>query len=98
MRLALDILLRAARSQERVAILVQVADLAGDVLVKIFAEYEARGKAVADAGLGVRARAEDGAIVIPAVADRAAQLRTLARSTRRPPAPTQPAISRSHPK
>ena len=58
-RLALDIFLRAARSQERVAILVQVTDLAGEVLVKIFADYEARGEAVADTGLGGRARSED---------------------------------------
>ena len=47
--LTLHVALDARRRKERVAILVQVADFAREMLVEVLAHYPARGKAIADA-------------------------------------------------
>ena len=72
--LALDIFGHGAGGKERVAVLILVADLAGEVLVKIFAHDRTGCEAIADAGGGIAAGGEDGAVAIDAITDIAADL------------------------
>ena len=72
MGLALHVGLHAAGGEERVAILVKVADLAGEVVIKVLTEHYAGGKPVADSGLGLAARRVDASVAVNPVADCAA--------------------------
>jgi hypothetical protein len=60
-----------------VAIVVKVADLAGEVVKKVLTEHYAGGKPVADAGLGLAARRIDASVAVNPVADCAADFGVL---------------------
>ena len=82
MRLRLHVAFGGAGRKKRIAIVIEIADLAGNVLVQVLAEYSRSRKPVADSRRGGSAGGNHTPVVIPAITDSAPDFIGLLRQAR----------------
>ena len=74
MRLRLHVAFGGAGRKKRVAIVIQIADLAGNVLVQVLADYRRSRKPVANSRRGGSAGGNHAPVVVEAITDSATDL------------------------